>query len=64
MIERHHQYTNSDYAGRILAEWNFYQEKFIKVTPIEIQEGIAGAQDCRAGTEDRSGGEIINMFHS
>ncbi len=38
MIERHHQYTNSDYAGRILAEWNFYQEKFIKVTPIEYKK--------------------------
>ena len=30
--------TNSDYAGRILAEWNFYQEKFIKVTPIEYKK--------------------------
>jgi len=38
MIEKHHQYTNSEQAGRILAEWDRYQEKFIKVTPIEYKK--------------------------
>jgi glutamate synthase (NADPH/NADH) large chain len=38
MIGKHHQYTNSDQAGRILAEWDRYLEKFIKVTPIEYKK--------------------------
>jgi len=38
LIEKHHQYTHSEQAGRILTEWNHYQEKFIKVTPIEYKK--------------------------
>ena len=38
MIGKHHQYTNSDQAGLILAEWDRYLEKFIKVTPIEYKK--------------------------
>ncbi|HPD86700.1 MAG TPA: glutamate synthase large subunit, partial [Proteiniphilum sp.] len=38
LIARHHQYTQSEQAGRILAEWDRFLEKFIKVTPIEYKK--------------------------
>jgi glutamate synthase (NADPH/NADH) large chain len=38
LIAKHHQYTNSQQAGRILEEWDRYLEMFIKVTPIEYKK--------------------------
>lgn len=38
LIAKHHQYTNSEQAKRILDHWNEYVEKFIKVVPIEYKK--------------------------
>ena len=33
MIQRHHAHTNSEVAGRILANWDAYVDAFVKVLP-------------------------------
>ena len=33
MIQRHHAHTNSEVAGRILADWDAYVDAFVKVLP-------------------------------
>ncbi|MDR1517242.1 MAG: glutamate synthase large subunit [Dysgonamonadaceae bacterium] len=38
LIVRHHQYTNSPLAKRILDKWDYYVDKFIKVVPIEYKK--------------------------
>jgi glutamate synthase (NADPH/NADH) large chain len=37
LISRHHHYTQSPLAGRILDNWEEYLKHFIKVTPIEYK---------------------------
>jgi len=38
LISQHEKYTNSKRAGEILANWDEYVEKFIKVIPIEYKK--------------------------
>ncbi len=38
LIEAHYKFTNSPLAAKILANWNEYVEKFIKVVPIEYKK--------------------------
>jgi glutamate synthase (NADPH/NADH) large chain len=38
LITRHHQYTGSPLAGKILDNWANYVTEFIKVTPIEYKK--------------------------
>jgi glutamate synthase domain-containing protein 3 len=37
LIVRHHQYTGSKLAERILADWDGYAAKFVKVLPTEYR---------------------------
>ena len=37
LIVRHHQYTGSKLAERILADWDSYVTKFVKVLPTEYR---------------------------
>jgi glutamate synthase domain-containing protein 3 len=37
LIVRHHQYTGSKLAERILADWDSYAAKFVKVLPTEYR---------------------------
>ncbi len=38
LIENHYKYTNSELAKKILDDWKFYVDKFIKVVPIEYKK--------------------------
>ncbi|MDR0539483.1 MAG: hypothetical protein LBG74_03115, partial [Spirochaetaceae bacterium] len=42
MIERHVQWTGSEYAAAILARWNEEQARFVKVIPTEYKKVLAG----------------------
>jgi glutamate synthase (NADPH/NADH) large chain len=38
MIRKHYQYTNSRMAEKILADWNNYLPRFLKVIPYEYKK--------------------------
>lgn len=44
LVSRHHQYTNSPLAKRILDKWDYYVDKFIKVVPIEYKKVLQEEQ--------------------
>jgi len=54
LIERHHEYTGSDCAAEILANWDATLPKFIKVMPVEYRKAL---QDMQAASQaaERSG---------
>ncbi len=41
LIGRHFEYTRSDLAGRMLADWPAYVRRFVKVMPIEYRKVLA-----------------------
>jgi glutamate synthase (NADPH/NADH) large chain len=43
-IRKHHEYTKSPLAGRMLADWPNYQGQFIKVMPIEYKKVLHDEQ--------------------
>jgi glutamate synthase (NADPH/NADH) large chain len=38
LITRHHQYTHSEVARRVLDNWDHYAGKFVKVLPSEYRK--------------------------
>jgi glutamate synthase (NADPH/NADH) large chain len=42
LISRHHQYTGSEVAARILHHWEKYAAMFVKVMPTEYRRVLAG----------------------
>ncbi|MBI3292598.1 MAG: glutamate synthase large subunit, partial [Elusimicrobia bacterium] len=48
MIERHHQYTGSTVAARILQEWTAMVPKFVKVLPKDYKRAVAADKRVRA----------------
>jgi glutamate synthase domain-containing protein 2/glutamate synthase domain-containing protein 3 len=52
LIERHHRYTGSKQAKRILEKWQEMAGQFVKVMPIDYRKALA-----RLRAEERVGGE-------
>ncbi len=40
LIERHHRYTGSAVAERILADWTHYLPRFVKVMPVDYRRAL------------------------
>jgi len=40
LIERHHHYTGSERAREILAEWEDYLPKFVKIMPVDFRRAL------------------------
>ncbi len=51
-IERHHRYTGSPRAEMILAQWDMYRSRFVKVMPIEYRRALQEMQ-ARTRTTER-----------
>ena len=49
LIENHARYTNSDRAQDILANWETYQSKFVKVMPVEYRRALQEMQPEQTG---------------
>ena len=49
LIEKHAHYTNSDRAQEILANWEMYQSKFVKVMPVEYRRALQEMQTEQTG---------------
>ncbi|GJL80634.1 MAG: glutamate synthase [marine bacterium B5-7] len=45
LIERHRQYTGSARAAEILADWDHYRLRFVKVMPVEYRKALERMQD-------------------
>jgi glutamate synthase (NADPH/NADH) large chain len=45
LIERHVRYTNSARGRDILADWESYLPRFIKVMPVDFQRALQGLQE-------------------
>jgi glutamate synthase (NADPH/NADH) large chain len=41
LIENHWHYTGSSQAAKLLADWEFYRQKFVKVMPMEYRRALA-----------------------
>ena len=41
LIENHQQYTGSERAAEILANWDEFRPKFVKVMPTEYRRALA-----------------------
>ena len=54
LIEKHVQHTNSDHARHILANWDDYQTKFVKVMPVEYRRALQEMQ-AKARSVERAG---------
>ena len=44
LIERHHEYTGSEVAARVLAQWPEVLQKFVKVMPRDYKRALAERQ--------------------
>ena len=51
LIEKHHKYTGSHRAAEILADWNKYLPRFVKVMPVDYRRALAQMQAPRKATE-------------
>jgi len=49
LIEKHAHYTNSERAQEILANWDDYQSKFVKVMPVEYRRALQEMQPEQTG---------------
>ena len=49
LIEKHARYTNSARAQEILANWDAYQSKFVKVMPVEYRRALQEMQPEQTG---------------
>ncbi len=49
LIENHARYTNSERAQEILADWDAYQSKFVKVMPVEYRRALQEMQTEQTG---------------
>jgi glutamate synthase (NADPH/NADH) large chain len=41
LIERHISYTGSEYAGRLVRDWNEVAMQFVRVMPIDYKKALA-----------------------
>jgi glutamate synthase (NADPH/NADH) large chain len=51
LIERHAQYTGSPRGKEILADWEGYRAKFVKVMPTEYRRALQQMQAKSRATE-------------
>ncbi len=64
LIENHVTYTDSEVARRILAEWEMYLPRFVKVMPIDykrVLDELARQQDEQTETEPRAERELLEV---
>jgi glutamate synthase (ferredoxin) len=47
LLTKHQQYTQSTVAQRILENWNDYQQKFVKVMPIDYKRVLEAIKKAR-----------------
>ena len=47
LIERHVKYTDSPRGKAILADWDNYRSKFVKVMPTEYRRALMAQQQSR-----------------
>ncbi len=47
LIENHHQYTGSTRAAEILANWDDYRPKFVKVMPTEYRRALLEIEEAQ-----------------
>ena len=47
LIENHQRYTNSTRAEEILADWDSYPEKFVKVMPTEYRRALQEIEEAQ-----------------
>ncbi len=52
LIERHHHYTGSVKAAAILADWDEFKRKFVKVMPVEYRKALERMQVRHEAHED------------
>ena len=58
LIENHKHYTNSPVAANILANWDKYLPRFVKVMPVEYRRALKEMQARQqAATEVATGGQ-------
>ena len=48
MIQRHQTYTQSTLAGKILADWNKFIPKFVKVMPTDYKRVLESLKKVKA----------------
>ena len=48
LIENHKRYTDSAVAARILADWDSYRQKFVKVMPVDYKRALTELYAARA----------------
>jgi glutamate synthase (NADPH/NADH) large chain len=51
LLEKHHRYTGSRRAARILERWNDYLPRFVKVMPVDYRRALQQMQARRRATE-------------
>ena len=51
LIENHLQYTGSSQAAKILADWETYRPKFVKVMPTEYRRALAELETENRATD-------------
>ncbi len=54
LLENHQRYTNSETAARILANWEDYLPRFVKVMPVEYRRALAEMEQMHAQGNDLS----------
>jgi glutamate synthase (NADPH/NADH) large chain len=60
LIERHLHYTNSKHARDILARWDHYLPKFVKVMPIDFRRALSAAEaEARPEKKRAAGGAKV-----
>jgi glutamate synthase (NADPH/NADH) large chain len=47
LIEQHLHYTDSSVARRILADWDRYQPRFVKVMPVDYRRALEDMQQSQ-----------------
>ncbi|MCP4407484.1 MAG: glutamate synthase large subunit [Gammaproteobacteria bacterium] len=57
IIERHLHYTDSDWARQILAQWEEYLPKFVKVMPVDYRRALEQMQ-AQSRPNEHSGASI------
>jgi glutamate synthase (NADPH/NADH) large chain len=56
LIENHRRYTNSSRAKALLAHWDYYKRKFVKIMPVDYRKALEAMQHTRASEITVAGG--------
>ncbi|MSR22066.1 MAG: glutamate synthase large subunit [Gemmatimonadetes bacterium] len=59
LIERHIEYTRSEYAARLLSDWSGLQKKLVKVMPRDYQRVLAATAKALAEGREPSFAELL-----